>query len=173
LHISTLDPFKNPLLILHAFAIVIKSRPDVTLTIVGPEKPEIMEWIKENKMDQYIIFKQEMPQVELAALMRAHDALVLYSKYETFGCVVIEANACGKPVIVSDIPVFHETVHEGVNGFFAPQNNSNDLALVIQEFISANTQLNAQNISEITAAKYSYTTVGKKFSEWYTGILAK
>lgn len=173
LHISTLDAFKNPLLILQAFAIVVKTQPEVMLTVVGPEKEEIQQWIRKEKLEQHIKLRHEMSQPELATLMQKQDALVLYSRYETFGCVVIEANACGKPVIVSDIPVFHETVKEGVNGLFAPSNNIMALAQTIKKCMEESMLFNAEKISEEATAKYSYQTIGKTFSEWYKTVLSK
>lgn len=70
---------------------------------------------------------EEMSQESLVKFLQPATALILVSSYETFGCVLIEANACGVPVIVSDIPVFHETVKQEVNGVFTKLNDSNHL----------------------------------------------
>ena len=47
---------------------------------------------------------------KLADLYRRAQALVFPSLHEGFGLPPVEAMACGTPVIVSDLPVFHETV---------------------------------------------------------------
>jgi glycosyltransferase involved in cell wall biosynthesis len=96
----------------------------------------------------------------------------LYSSYETFGCVIIEANACGIPVIVSDIPVFHETVTEGINGTFAKKNNPQALAEKMIEVINARASFNSNSIAG-TSSKYSYEKIGRQFSDWYNEILSK
>jgi glycosyltransferase involved in cell wall biosynthesis len=118
-----------------------------------------------------VTFHDEVPQQMLADNMRDSVALILYSDYETFGCVVIEANACGIPVIVSDIPVFHETVKEGVNGFFAEPRNSDALAERMMEIIKMRSSFDSNQISNMTAMKYSYPVIGKKITDWYQQVL--
>lgn len=50
---------------------------------------------------------------------KAADCFVQPSKYEGWGMTISEAISLNVPVVVSDIPVFHEQVVEGENGFFA------------------------------------------------------
>lgn len=47
------------------------------------------------------------------------DCFVQLSRHEGWCMTITEALALGVPVVVSDLPVFHEQVVEGVNGFFA------------------------------------------------------
>jgi glycosyltransferase involved in cell wall biosynthesis len=108
----------------------------------------------------------------LADFVRQSLALVLYSSYETFGCVIIEANTCGIPVVVSDIPVFHETVTEGVNGIFVKPNDPVALAERMIEMIKTHSSFNSNTIAA-TSSKYRYEKVGKQFSDWYDEMLAK
>lgn len=51
---------------------------------------------------------------------RAADAFVLFSRYDTFGMVVLEAMAAGLPVIVSPNVGAKDLVEEGINGFILP-----------------------------------------------------
>jgi glycosyltransferase involved in cell wall biosynthesis len=171
LHVSTLTAFKNPELILQAFAIVLKTYSDAELTIVGPAKESMLHWIKKNDLINNILFHQEMSQPMLSDLMRESDALILYSKFETFGCVVIEANACGLPVIASDIPVLHEIINNKINGLFAPPEDINALAQTIIKFITAHSIFDSKLIASETKDKYSYEKIGERFSNWYSGIL--
>ena len=114
-----------------------------------------------------------MPQQQLSELIGQSLSLILYSSYETFGCVIIEANACGIPVVVSDIPVFHETVEEGFNGFFVKRNDPEALAERMITMIKNRSLFNSDAIAKKTASLYNYETVGKKFSDWYVEILSK
>ena len=88
--------------------------------------------------------------------MMAADALILYSRYETFGCVLIEANACGIPVIVSDIEVMHENVKAGVNGLFAENENFRKLADQIIYYLESKDSFQRGKIAAHTIAHYSY-----------------
>ena len=115
----------------------------------------------------------EVPQQILADAIRNSHALVLYSSFETFGCVIIEANACGIPVIVSDIPVFHEIVQEGTNGIFAGKEDDDILSKKMISVIKNEWIFNRESIVEMTLKKFSYEVVGKQFDKWYKEALDK
>jgi len=65
------------------------------------------------------------------------DLFVLpsHSRLEAFGIVLLEAMACGKPIIASDIPGSREIVVEGHNGLLAEPLNAMDLAEKINEIL--------------------------------------
>lgn len=172
-HISGLEELKNVTEIIKAFTIILKSYPSAMLDIVGPENTLLKQFIQSEELEKSILFHKEVPQQQLVEFVQQSTALILYSKYETFGCVIIEANACGIPVIVSDIPVFHETVTEGINGLFAAPNNPAALANKMMEIINNRSSFDNKAIAETTASRYNYETVGKQFSDWYSEILLK
>jgi glycosyltransferase involved in cell wall biosynthesis len=108
-----------------------------------------------------------MPQPPLAELMQKTDALILFSRYETFGCVLIEANACGLPVLVSNLPVFYEIVHHGINGIISKENTHESLAQEMMSLIKNEYVFSNSEIAENAASLYNYEAIGKKFCEWY------
>ena len=155
-----------------ALAIVIRVYPSAVLDVFGPDDKHLKALAYKMGVEKNIYFHTEIPQLQLAEYMRQSMALILYSKYETFGCVIAEANACGIPVIVSDIPVFHETVMEGINGIFAKANDPQVLAARMIEIIKDRASFNTENIIA-QSSRYSYEKVGKQFSDWYGEILSK
>jgi glycosyltransferase involved in cell wall biosynthesis len=118
IHISTLDYQKNFLDLLDAFEKLVKQDAEVELIVYGPILDELLKETEESGLMSKVIFKGEVLHAEIAKALQDSDVLVLCSYYETFGNVVMEANACGLPVIVSDLPVFHEMVTAGENGIF-------------------------------------------------------
>ena len=170
IHISSLEPYKKPELILQAFKIVRETFPGAKLEIFGAKDEKIYEVINELRLNNNVVVNKEEPQAILAEHIRNSCALILYSKYETFGCVIIEANACGIPVIVSDLRVFHETVKEGFNGIFALPGNPEKLAAGMLDLIEKRVVFNAENIASLATSFYSYPVVGKQFSDWYKEI---
>ncbi|MGE3178952.1 MAG: glycosyltransferase family 4 protein [Vicinamibacterales bacterium] len=68
-----------------------------------------------------IVWIPRVDRADVVALMQAAGALVQPSIYEGFGLPVIEAMACGCPVVCSDIPVFREVT--GGRALFAPPMN--------------------------------------------------
>ena len=172
IHISGLEELKNATAILEAFDIVNKKYPSSVLNIIGPDSKRLKDFAAGLQAAKNIHFHSEMSQPQLAEFVKQSLALVLYSKYETFGCVIIEANACGIPVVVSDIPVFHETVTEGVNGFFAKANDPVALAERMIEMIKNRTSFNSNAIAS-AGSRYNYEKIGKQISGWYLEILSK
>ena len=171
IHISTLGHQKNPEAMLQAFELVKKTHTNFHVDIFGPTNKSLLKLVDELQLEQHVYFHQEIPQPQLATFMAQADALILYSRYESFGCVIIEANACGIPVMVSDLPVFHETVKQGVNGVFVKAADFKSLAECIKSFIGRKYLFDKMNIAALTASKYSYNVVGKQFSDWYEYVL--
>ncbi len=170
IHISLLNYQKNAEDIIRAMSILKKERSEFKLFIFGPPNGDLVKLVNDLNLRAEIEFHKEVPQVELAKFMQQSDALILYSRYETFGCVIIEANACGIPVIVSDIPVFHENVTEGLNGLFAEPENPQALARAITEFLEKRHRFDYKNMADHTKKKFSYDTVGESFQMWYREI---
>jgi len=77
-----------------------------------------------NNIRQYGVISQN----ELAAVLREAHCLLLPSRFDSFGMVVVEAMASGLPVIVSDMVGSRELVEEGRNGFVVPVGNPKALA---------------------------------------------
>jgi glycosyltransferase involved in cell wall biosynthesis len=75
------------------------------------------------------------------AIARPQDALaqigvlVLPSKAEGFGLVLIEAMAAGVPVVATDVPGIRNVVKHEVNGLLVPYANPRELALAIDRMI--------------------------------------
>jgi len=171
IHVSGMGHPKNMDAIIHALAVFKSRGGNFMMQVYGTAPEAIILKVKAAALEESIFFHGEVLQPELAAAIRKADALILYSNYETFGCVIIEANACGKPVIVSDIPVFHELVTEQKNGLFAKADDPNALADVLKSFAEKKTLFNQTMIAAETVAKYSYPVVGRQIKAIYDEVL--
>ena len=72
---------------------------------------------------------------ELAAAYASADVFVFPSTTDTFGNVVIEVQASGVPVIVSDTGGPKELVESNVNGVVTKSHDADDLARAIRELV--------------------------------------
>ena len=170
IHISTMIYQKNPEAILQALAL-LKDEFEFEIFLYGPATTMQVKLIAELGLKDYVLLKGEVPQQVLARSMQQCDALILYSRFETFGCVLIEANACGIPVIVSDMEVFHEIIEEGVNGTFVNGENSKALAEKLKHFILQKNNFDKTLISQTAAEKYNYKKVGSEFFNFYKNFI--
>jgi glycosyltransferase involved in cell wall biosynthesis len=167
IHISTLKYQKNARQILEAAAILKKQMPEFSLSIFGDPDESLVNFTRELNLGKTIEFKGVCPQEVLREYIQKSEALILYSRFESFGCVIIEANACGKPVIVSDIPVFHENVKDGITGVFVPLNNPGLLADAISAIAKGKNSFDPGLIQKWAADHYSFEEVGKQFAGFY------
>jgi glycosyltransferase involved in cell wall biosynthesis len=172
LHVSLLNYQKNPHDIIEAFYLVKNRGYNFQLTVYGPNNIQLEQQVLNRDLEEQIIFKAVVPQNILVKDMQKSDALVLYSRYETFGCVVIEANACGIPAILSDLPVFREYIIENKTGIFAKPNDPENLADIIINFIQERNSFSQMGISNYTKSKFGYEVIAKQFDEVYKSILS-
>jgi D-inositol-3-phosphate glycosyltransferase len=73
------------------------------------------------------------PQVELAALYRAADVVIVPSHSESFGLVALEAQACGTPVVAADVGGLRSIV--GAGGTLVGSHEPADFAAAIAPFL--------------------------------------
>lgn len=170
MHISMLNYQKNFDDILKAFVNVKTAGYAFSLSVFGPVTDALRQRINDAGLSHEIKLQGEVPQATLAGHLRQATALVHYSRYETFGCVITEAHACGIPVIASDIPVHHETIQEGINGFFAENENPVALSEKIIHFLQQGQPISKNDLHETTKKLYGYDVVGKAFYDWYQSV---
>jgi len=89
--------------ILHAFSKIAKANPNIYLTLGGdgPVRSQLEQLAQNLDLIDKVKFTGMLSREQVVAEMAAADAFVLSSRYETFGVVVIEALALGKPVIAT------------------------------------------------------------------------
>ncbi len=167
IHISTLSLQKNFDDIINACHLLKERNSDFRLIVVAPHHAAYQQQVNDLGLSAHVIFKKEVPQSELNEMVADSDALILYSNYETFGCVIVEANACGVPVIVSDFPVFDENVQEGITGFKVPLHAPRELADRMLKIINKQHLFNKEQIINLTKENYSFQVIGKQFADVY------
>jgi len=170
-HISNGTEQKKILKMLKAFSLVKKLNHDFVLHLFAPVKSDILDLIQQLHLYNNVILHGEEPQNKLAIVLQQADALVLFSDYETFGCVVIEANAVGVPAILSDLPVFREYSIEKDTCLFASSNSLEDCAAAIDYFIKNKDQFDKSKIANRTSSLFSFEVIGEKFNTIYGSLI--
>ena len=102
-------------LLLAAFAAVAAARPEVRLVMAGPDPGNLRERLCANGTDSAQVVWTGMLEGALKwGALAAAEVFVLPSHQENFGIAVVEALACGTPVLVSDkVNIWREVVDTG------------------------------------------------------------
>jgi len=120
LFVGTLRPVKGVHLLIQAFKLIKQKIPQAKLIIVGrPDYPYYFKRLKQMS-DDSVIFAGFVPREELPAYYAACDIYATCSLWETFHLPAIEAQACGKPIVV-----WHESSREIIsnNGVLVEMGN--------------------------------------------------
>jgi glycosyltransferase involved in cell wall biosynthesis len=117
-----LIPEKGVDLLIQTLPLVKETYPDLLCFIIGegPELDKLKKFASQLNLDENIKFTGFLKdQDELLKIMKSSRVLVHPSRREGFGMVVLEANACGLPVVVVKHPMNAavELVKENNNGF--------------------------------------------------------
>jgi glycosyltransferase involved in cell wall biosynthesis len=156
LFVGAIQERKNPLAALDA-----ARAAGLPLVVVGPEKePRLAEELRAGGADLRGYVEQE----ELAALYRGAAALVLPSRYEGFGLPVLEAMACGTPVVAAPDAALVEVA--GDAAVFAEP----PLAEALQVAIASRERLRAAGLERAQA--FSWEETGRRTLEVYRELLA-
>jgi glycosyltransferase involved in cell wall biosynthesis len=106
--------------------------PDVRAEIYGdgPEREHVLSLIRSHDLEGRVSAPGFVPHERVDAALRRALCLVLPSRREGYGLVVVEACAAGTPAVVVADPdnAATELIEEGVNGFVAASDSPKDLA---------------------------------------------
>jgi glycosyltransferase involved in cell wall biosynthesis len=117
LFVGRLELCKGLQYLLQAFSRLKSSA--VELWLVGPIMPEIKPLLDKTH-DQRVRVLGPVAQAELPALYQSADVLVFPTVYDAFGLVILEAMACGIPVIATEHSAAPDIIDEGSDGFIIP-----------------------------------------------------
>lgn len=172
LTVSTLEPRKNIIRLVNAYH-KLKTSLDHKLVIAGAKGwkySSVFERVKELNLQNSVIFTNYIPDEELPLLYNLADMFVFPSLYEGFGLPVLEAMACGTPVITSNVASLPEVIGEA--GLLINPLNENELVNAIYQVLSdkkLSTQLAQKGIKQ--AKLFSWEKSALEIKKIYERIL--
>jgi glycosyltransferase involved in cell wall biosynthesis len=114
----------------------------VRLLLAGSDRsfPEYLNALKvlaaQLNVTHEVTFAGKVDDAEIGDFYYACDAFVFPNENQTWGLAVLEAMACGRPVLVSKGAAVHEVLADGENSLLFPPRNPEELAARIQELMS-------------------------------------
>lgn len=160
---------KNVDILIKAVHLVKNQIPDIKCFIIGdgPEKAKLEMLVSKLDIQDNIIFKGFMENYDdLIAYMKSSKVFVLPSIREGFGIVVIEANACGLPVVVVDHKMNAATdlIINNKNGIISKL-SENDIKDMIIKMIYKKEEMNNNCIE--TAKNYDWDKIVESLEDYY------
>jgi len=173
LFVGVIEPRKNVVGLLEAFAILKARRPlPHKLVVVGRKGwlwEETMARAEQSSYRDDILFPGFIPEDELAALYSAAEAFAFPSHYEGFGLPVLEAMACGTPVVSSRASSLPEVV--GDAGMQVDPDDAEGFAAAL-ELLALNPELrdDLRQRGLARAAQFSWATAARSLLGIYERV---
>lgn len=139
LYVGNAYPHKNLERLIQALKIINQSKK-IKLVLAGDDNyfyPRLKNFAEELGVSEEIIFFGDANDSELINLYTFSECLVFPSLMEGFGLPNLEAIACGKLPVMSDIPVFREIWGDSVD-YFDPYNEEDMAAKILSDIKTPN-----------------------------------
>lgn len=141
LFLGQVRPRKGPQVVLEAMPSIVHRHPNAKYLVVGPDYG-MLEQLQQRAhtlgVDKNVLFTGGKPHEELPAFYAASDIFVFptCTPIECLGLSMIQAMACGKPVVGSRINGIPEVIVDGETGFLVKPNNADELGERITTLLS-------------------------------------
>ena len=166
------SPEKNIDIIIKAFKIALQQRDAVLLLCgEGELRRQIEKTIEEENLKGKVLLPGFV--TNLPGLMKRATLLISVSSFEGFPNVVLEAMACGCPLILSDIPA-HRAFLDDEKAVYVDQGSAQDLARAIQTMMDnpeKAQRLAWKAVSGISS--YSISAITDQYEKIYQSILSR
>lgn len=182
LFVGSLNPRKNLLFLINCFAQIRSSLNDVVLLICGNDKDPEKKYTKE--LTKLIDKLDIADDVHILSNVNNEEKIFLYNKCsvfvfpslkEGFGLAPIEAMACGKPVVSSNLFALPEVVKDNVNGYAVSIENETEFVnktLFLLENKQVYEKLSTQ-APEFVRANFSWKKAADATLKFYEKIINK
>ncbi len=174
--VGALRPEKNVETLVKAFGELMKSLSGVKVHLIiigdGPMKPNLKKHVKEQGVDCYTSFLGYIP--DAYRFLNAIDVFVLPSLSEGSPFSLLEAMACGKAIIASDIPAIREIVEDGKEALLFDPDNPHQLKnLMLTLYNNPKLRKKLGENARRKAKQYDVNIIFRKITQVYNDILVR
>lgn len=138
----------------------------------GPDKENILNAIEKNSLQNRVVMLGYIPDKQRNILLNTADLFVqpnikIAGDMEGFGISVIEAGACGLPVLAANIEGLKDAIKDGQNGFLAESGNADTFVRKINELFSQGNprEIFGEKVRNFVVENYSWQHIAQKYLE--------
>ncbi|HIH31554.1 TPA: glycosyltransferase family 4 protein [Candidatus Woesearchaeota archaeon] len=172
LYAGRLIPLKRIDLIIRALPGVIRNNDKkIVFRIVGSgsEEKNLRNLVKELNIEKYVEFRGEVDYREIHKEYQDSDIYIQMSKVEGMSNTILEAMACGLPIITTDVGGAKKFVQG--NGTIVDPKSSNNLSNILSRYLKDSDIMTNQGIkSLVVAKKMTFNLSFKKYEEYICAI---
>ncbi len=167
--VGRLHPDKNHELFLDAAKRLVDEDPGIHFAIVGdgPLRETLRTRVQEQGLGGYVTFTGQRH--DMARVYRALDTVVVCSKRQGFGKVILEAQAAGVPVVALEIGGISEVLARG-GGYLLSEATAQAFAVAIDHAIQPENRLQIQAQARENVAHFSATRLITQLEDTYTEL---
>jgi L-malate glycosyltransferase len=159
--VGEVSPVKGQVEFLHAAAQVAERLPGrVEFFVVGEGAPRggvyrarVAQAVEASRLAGCVRFPGRLDEEELPRLLASLDLLVSASRSEAFGLAMVEAMACGVPVVATATEGAKEVVEHDSNGLLVPVGDVNALASSITALLEDDARRHALGVRALSTAR--------------------
>lgn len=166
-------PVKGFDILLRAFARVKRARADAVLLLAGsgPEEAALRRLAGTLGVGGAVIFTGRVPRADAPRFFRSCDCFICPGRTETFGMVLVEALACGKPVVAADCGGPRDIVTPQ-NGLLCLPEDDEALAGAMLSLCADVKKYPAPALRQSCSARFSAEAVCSRLEELYARAVA-
>jgi D-inositol-3-phosphate glycosyltransferase len=186
LFVGRIQAHKGTSVAVEAFADLLESRPaesrPLRLHIVGgasgqqghEEFDMCLQIIEQRRLEQHVSFFDPQPHMSLADHYRAADVVIVPSRSESFGLVAAEAQACGTPVVASNIGGLPYVVNASESGLLVNDHDPRAFAAATAAILDhPGFAARLSNGAVTYSQRFSWDATATRLLELYAGITAQ
>lgn len=149
------------------FDVLFELSEDYILIICGDgdQREKLERKVKELNLGERVFFTGYIDEEEKVKYYNIADLFVFPSKQEGFGLSLLEAMACGKPVLAPDLSVFTAVMDNGVNGYLLETDCDKWVNKIIEIFKDKNMLKTVGKRAEGRAKSFSWKKSAEKYLE--------
>ena len=168
---SDISATKNLKIFLEALACV-RQRQEIVgiLCGEGPQRSELEVLRHQLGLDADVHFTGHLPAASVWALMKKAAVFISLSAYEGCPNAVIEAMACGCPVVISDIPAHREILDESCAVFVDPANIQQTADTIMQVLCNVDASKRRALIAKQKTRAWSITEMAHNYEKIYREV---